>query len=66
MFLWEERENPTAIRKALEVALATQFSYTLDDQRMLELYLNYAQFGRPLRDLRRQLVLLQHPALGHV
>ncbi len=45
MFLWEERENPTAFRKGLEAALATQFSYTLDDQRMLELYLNYAQFG---------------------
>lgn len=45
MFLPEERENPTAVRKALEAGLATQFSYTLDDRRMLELYLNYAQFG---------------------
>lgn len=45
IFLWEERENPTAIRKALEAGLSTQFSYTLSDQRMLELYLNYAQFG---------------------
>lgn len=45
MFLWEERENPTPVRKALEAGLATQYSYTLDDQRMLELYLNYAQFG---------------------
>jgi monofunctional biosynthetic peptidoglycan transglycosylase len=45
MFLWEERENPTAVRKVLEAGLATQFSYTLDDKRVLELYLNYAQFG---------------------
>ena len=45
MFLWEERENPTALRKALEAGLATQYAYTLDDKRVLELYLNYAQFG---------------------
>jgi monofunctional biosynthetic peptidoglycan transglycosylase len=45
MFLWEERENPTAVRKALEAGLATQYAYTLDDKRVLELYLNYAQFG---------------------
>jgi monofunctional biosynthetic peptidoglycan transglycosylase len=45
MFLWEERENPTAVRKALEAGLATQYAFTLDDKRVLELYLNYAQFG---------------------
>lgn len=45
MFLWEERENPTAVRKALDAGLATQYGYTLDDKRVLELSLNYAQFG---------------------
>lgn len=42
MYLWED---PNAARKGIEAVLATQYAYTLDDQRMLELYLNYAQFG---------------------
>ncbi len=45
IFLWPEQ---SAFRKGLEAGLATQFSYTLSDQRVLELYLNYAQFGPKL------------------
>ncbi|QCB97680.1 hypothetical protein E5206_12755 [Arthrobacter sp. PAMC25564] len=32
----------------VEAGLATQFSYTVNAKRMLELYLNYAQFGSRL------------------
>lgn len=32
-------------RKGLEAALSTEMAYLLDDRRMLELYVNYAQFG---------------------
>jgi monofunctional biosynthetic peptidoglycan transglycosylase len=42
IFLWAD-EN--AVRKGIEASLATHFAYTLTDQRILELYLNYAQFG---------------------
>lgn len=45
IFLWPDQ---SAFRKGLEAGLATQFSYTLSDQRILELYLNYAQFGPKL------------------
>ncbi|MDQ0869016.1 monofunctional biosynthetic peptidoglycan transglycosylase [Arthrobacter sp. V1I9] len=37
--------DENAVRKGVEAVLATQFAYTLSDQRILELYLNYAQFG---------------------
>ncbi|MFF1251573.1 transglycosylase domain-containing protein [Pseudarthrobacter sp. NPDC058329] len=36
------------VRKGIEAGLAMQFAYTLSDQRVLELYLNYAQFGPKL------------------
>lgn len=42
IFLWPGR---SAIRKGLEAVMATEFSYSMSDQRILELYLNYAQFG---------------------
>ena len=45
IFLWPE---PNALRKGLEAGLATEFSLTLTPQRMMELYLNYAQFGPKL------------------
>ncbi|WP_245934629.1 transglycosylase domain-containing protein [Arthrobacter psychrolactophilus] len=37
--------DQNAVRKGLEAVVATEFSYTLSDQRIMELYLNYAQFG---------------------
>lgn len=40
--------DENAMRKGIEAAFATQFAYTLTDQRVLELYLNYAQFGPKL------------------
>lgn len=42
IFLWP---GQNALRKGIEAVLATQFSLTLSDQRVMELYLNYAQFG---------------------
>lgn len=42
IFLWPEQ---SALRKALEAVLATELSLTLSDQRIMELYLNYAEFG---------------------
>jgi monofunctional biosynthetic peptidoglycan transglycosylase len=42
IFLWDDQ---SAVRKGLEAVLATQFSYTVNAQRTLELYVNYAQFG---------------------
>lgn len=42
IFLWPEQN---ASRKALEAVLATELSFTLSDQRIMELYLNYAEFG---------------------
>ncbi|RBY88093.1 glycosyl transferase [Blastococcus sp. TBT05-19] len=35
----------SAGRKAVEAALAVELAFVLDDRRMLELYVNYAQFG---------------------
>lgn len=34
--------------QGIEAGFATQFAYTLSDRRVLELYLNYAQFGPKL------------------
>ena len=45
IFLWPD---PNALRKGLEAGLATEFSFTLTPQRIMELYLNYAQFGPKL------------------
>lgn len=45
IFLWPE---PNALRKGLEAGLATEFSLTLSHQRIMELYLNFAQFGPTL------------------
>ncbi len=42
IYLWPDE---SAFRKGIEAGFATQFAYTLTDQRVLELYLNYAQFG---------------------
>jgi monofunctional biosynthetic peptidoglycan transglycosylase len=45
IFLWPDQN---AVRKGLEAVLATEFSFILTDKRILELYLNYAQFGPKL------------------
>ncbi|WOI85977.1 transglycosylase domain-containing protein [Rhodococcus qingshengii] len=45
IFLWSGH-NP--VRKGIEAVMATQFSLTLSDKRIVELYLNYAQFGPQL------------------
>ncbi|MGO4470352.1 transglycosylase domain-containing protein [Arthrobacter sp. M-10] len=45
IFLWPDQ---SALRKALEAGLSTEFAYTLTPKRVLELYLNYAQFGPKL------------------
>lgn len=42
VFLWPDQDP---VRKAVEAGLATEMSYELPDQRVLELYVNYAQFG---------------------
>jgi monofunctional biosynthetic peptidoglycan transglycosylase len=42
IYLWPDQN---AFRKALEAGLAAEFSLTLSPKRILELYLNYAQFG---------------------
>ncbi|WP_427007177.1 transglycosylase domain-containing protein [Pseudarthrobacter sp. H2] len=42
IFLWPDQ---SALRKGLEAGLASEFSFILTDKRVLELYLNYAQFG---------------------
>ncbi|MDQ0618063.1 biosynthetic peptidoglycan transglycosylase [Arthrobacter globiformis] len=45
IYLWPEQ---SVLRKALEAGLASQLSLVLTDKRILELYLNYAQFGPKL------------------
>lgn len=45
IYLWPEQ---SALRKGLEVGLASQLTLVLSDKRILELYLNYAQFGPKL------------------
>jgi monofunctional biosynthetic peptidoglycan transglycosylase len=42
VFLWSHQD---AVRKAIEAPLAMEMSVALSDQRVVELYLNYAQFG---------------------
>ncbi|MDQ0825402.1 monofunctional biosynthetic peptidoglycan transglycosylase [Arthrobacter sp. B2I5] len=42
IFLWPDQDG---FRKGLEAGLATEFSLTLPPKRILELYMNYAQFG---------------------
>lgn len=42
IFLWAD---PSPVRKAIEAGLATEFAYILPDRRIMELYLNYAQFA---------------------
>ncbi len=37
--------EPSAVRKALEAGLSSELAMMVDDRRMLELYINYAQFG---------------------
>ena len=37
--------EPSALRKALEAALSAELAMMVDDRRMLELYVNHAQFG---------------------
>jgi monofunctional biosynthetic peptidoglycan transglycosylase len=37
--------EPSALRKGIEAALSTELAMMVDDGRMLELYVNYAQFG---------------------
>ncbi|WP_245159804.1 transglycosylase domain-containing protein [Blastococcus sp. CT_GayMR19] len=37
--------EPSALRKALEAGLSSELAMMVDDRRMLELYVNYAQFG---------------------
>jgi len=37
--------EPSAWRKALEAGLSSELAMMVDDRRMLELYVNYAQFG---------------------
>lgn len=45
LFLWPEQ---TGFRKGLEAAFSYELSYTMPRKRILELYLNYAQFGSNL------------------
>jgi monofunctional biosynthetic peptidoglycan transglycosylase len=42
VFLWPHQDP---VRKGIEAVLATEMSYELSDQRVVELYVNYAQFG---------------------
>jgi monofunctional biosynthetic peptidoglycan transglycosylase len=42
MFLWPHQDP---VRKAVEAILSTEMNAALSHQRMLELYINYAQFG---------------------
>jgi monofunctional biosynthetic peptidoglycan transglycosylase len=42
VFLWP---NQDPVRKAVEAAFSTEMSLVLSDQRVVELYANYAQFG---------------------
>ncbi|KUM39004.1 transglycosylase domain-containing protein [Arthrobacter sp. EpRS71] len=42
IFLWPDQNG---LRKGLEAVLATEFALTLPPERLVELYLNYAQFG---------------------
>lgn len=45
IFLWPDQNG---FRKGVEAVLATEFTLTLSKQRIMELYLNYAQFGPDL------------------
>lgn len=45
IYLWPQQSG---FRKAVEAGLASELSLILSDQRILELYLNYAQFGPKL------------------
>lgn len=45
LYLWPGQNGVT---KSLEAGLAAEFSFTLTPKRILELYLNYAQFGPKL------------------
>ncbi|TFV62320.1 UNVERIFIED_ORG: glycosyl transferase [Bacillus sp. AZ43] len=38
-------QSMSAVRKGVEAGLAMELAFFLDDRRMLELYVNYAQFG---------------------
>ena len=52
----------SAWRKAVEAGMAVELAAFIDDRRMLELYVNYAQFGPThLRRLRGRLVLTSTP-----
>jgi monofunctional biosynthetic peptidoglycan transglycosylase len=42
VFLWSHQDP---VRKAVEAVLSTEMSVSLSHQRVVELYLNYAQFG---------------------
>jgi monofunctional biosynthetic peptidoglycan transglycosylase len=42
VFLWPHQDP---VRKTFEAVLATEMAYALPDQRLVELYVNYAQFG---------------------
>jgi monofunctional biosynthetic peptidoglycan transglycosylase len=41
-------QEMSAWRKAVEAGLSVELAFVLDDRRMLELYVNYAQFGPTL------------------
>lgn len=45
IFLWPHQDPA---RKAIEAALASEMSWSLPPQRLMELYVNYAQFGAGL------------------
>lgn len=45
LFLWPHR---SAARKGVEAVLALELNFALSKRRMMELYLNYAQFGTDL------------------
>lgn len=40
--------EPSGVRKALEIVPTTLLNYTLPDSRILELYVNYAEYGQDL------------------
>ena len=42
VFLWPSQDP---LRKAIEAVVSTEMSLTLSPRRVLELYINYAQFG---------------------
>lgn len=45
IYLWPGQDP---VRKGLEAVLATEYAALMSDQRVMELYLNYAQFGPKL------------------